>query len=49
VRCIMPPGSAATLGAMRLGALTRRLCDDVTTAHAIDTAAYGADLDAFTL
>jgi len=38
-------GSAATLGAMRLGALTRRLCDDVTADHAIDAALYGADLD----
>ncbi|MEA2274558.1 MAG: two-component system, sensor histidine kinase and response regulator [Solirubrobacteraceae bacterium] len=38
-------GSAATLGAMRLGALTRRLCDDVTADHAIDAAVYGADLD----
>jgi PAS domain S-box-containing protein len=37
-------GSSATLGATRLSALTRRICDDITAGHPIDAAADHTEL-----
>ena len=38
-------GSAAMLGALRLAATARRLCDDITAGRAIDAAAASASLE----
>jgi HPt (histidine-containing phosphotransfer) domain-containing protein len=37
-------GSSATLGAQRLSALTRRICDDIKAGHPIDAAADHTEL-----